>query len=93
MEEGKSRINVQGRDFLLELPIRADVALLHASRSDRAGNLQYRLSSRNFNPVVALAGEVVLAQADEIVEIGELDPDTIMTPAALVDGVVEGTRS
>ena len=59
-------------DFLLELPIRADVALLHASRSDRAGNLQYRLSSRNFNPVVALAGEVVLAQADEIVEIGEL---------------------
>ncbi|WP_244788911.1 acetate CoA-transferase subunit alpha [Cupriavidus pauculus] len=93
VEEGKSRINVQGRDFLLELPIRADVALLHASRSDRAGNLQYRLSSRNFNPVVALAGEVVLAQADEIVEIGELDPDSIMTPAALVDGVVEGTRS
>jgi len=90
VEEGKRRIAVDGKDYLLELPIRADLALLHASCSDRAGNLQYRLSTRNFNPVVALAADVVLAQADEIVETGSLDPDSIMTPAALVDGVVEG---
>ena len=90
VEEGKRRIGIDGKDYLLELPIRADLALLHASRSDRAGNLQYRLSTRNFNPVVALAADIVLAQADEIVETGSLDPDSIMTPAALVHGVVEG---
>lgn len=93
VEEGKSRVNVEGKDYLLELPIRADVALLHASRGDLSGNLQYRLSTRNFNPIVALAAEVVLAQVDEIVDIGALDPDTIMTPAALVDGIVVGAQA
>jgi acetate CoA/acetoacetate CoA-transferase alpha subunit len=87
--EGKQQIEVMGRMFLLELPLRADLAILHASLSDRAGNLQYRLSARNFNPVIALAADHVLAQADEIVEVGALDPDCVMTPSALVDGVVK----
>lgn len=90
VEEGKQRLTIQGKDYLLELPLRADLSLLHAQRADRAGNLYYRLSTRNFNPIVALAGEVVLAQVDELVEIGEMDPDSVMTPAALVTGVVKG---
>ncbi len=90
VEEGKRRIEVNGKDYLLELPIRADLALLHATRGDKAGNLHYRRTTRNFNPIVALAADLVLAQVDELVEIGEMDPDTVMTPAALVDGVVKG---
>ena len=90
VEEGKQRVVVNGKDYLLELPIRADLALLHASRGDKAGNLYYRLSTRNFNPIVALAADLVFAQVDELVEIGEMDPDSVMTPAALVDGVVKG---
>lgn len=92
VETGKQRIIVNGKDYLLELPIRADLALLHASRGDQAGNLHYRLSGRNFNPIAALAADLVLAQVDEIVDIGAMDPDTIMTPAALVDGVVQGEK-
>lgn len=88
--EGKQEISVNGRKYLLELPLRADIALVHASRSDTVGNLQYRLSTRNFNPLIALAADVVLVQADEIVAVGEMDPDCVMTPAALVDGVVKG---
>ncbi len=90
VEEGKQRITVQGKDYLLELPIRADVAFLHAYRGDKAGNLNYRLSTRNFNPIVALAADMVFAQVDELVEVGAMDPDSIMTPAALVDGIVKG---
>ena len=90
VEEGKQRLTVNGKDYLLELPVRADLALLHAYRSDKAGNLNYRLSTRNFNPIAALAADIVLAQVDELVEIGEMDPDSVMTPAALVDGVVKG---
>ncbi len=90
VEDGKQRVTVNGKDYLLELPIRADLALLHATRGDKAGNLHYRLTTRNFNPIVALAADTVLAQVDELVEIGEMDPDTVMTPAAVVDGIVKG---
>ncbi|MEN3930459.1 acetate CoA-transferase subunit alpha [Microvirga sp. W0021] len=90
VEEGKQRVTVQGKDYLLEEPIRADLAIVHATRGDKAGNLYYRLTTRNFNPLVALAADTVLAQVDELVEIGSMDPDLIMTPAALVDGVIKG---
>ncbi len=90
VEEGKQKVTVNGREYLLELPIRADIALLHGTCGDKAGNLHYRLTTRNFNPIVALAAELVFAQVDELVEIGAMDPDSIMTPAALVDGVVKG---
>lgn len=87
--EGKRQIDVGGKAYLLELPLRADLAILHACRGDSLGNLQYRLAARNFNPIIALAADLVLAQADEIVPAGGIDPDCVMTPASLVDGLVK----
>ncbi|WP_176082817.1 acetate CoA-transferase subunit alpha [Martelella sp. HB161492] len=86
--EGKQEITLDGRTYLLELPLSADIAILKATQSDAAGNLIYRLSTRNFNPLIALAADYVVAEADEIVAIGAIDPDAVMTPAALVDAVV-----
>ncbi|HJV26157.1 MAG TPA: acetate CoA-transferase subunit alpha [Aromatoleum sp.] len=88
VEEGKTKMVVDGKSFLIELPLRADVAILKAKRADRAGNLVYERSARNFNPIMALAADLVIAEVDEIVEIGEIDPDLVMTPAALVDKIV-----
>jgi len=92
VEEGKQKINVNGRDYLLELPLRADIALLHAWKADKLGNLVYRIASRNFNPMMAAAADLVIVAAEEIVEVGELDPDTVVTPGALVDIIVNSTR-
>ncbi len=88
--EGKEVLTVGGRQFLLELPLRADVALLKAARADKAGNLVLRRSARNFNPIMALAADVVIAEAEEIVEVGAIDPDEIMVPGVLVDFIVHG---
>lgn len=90
VEEGKQRLTVDGRDYLLELPMKADLAILHAHKADTSGNLVYRLSARNFNPLIALAATTVFAEVEEIVEVGALNPDEVMTPAALVDGIVKG---
>ena len=89
VEEGKQKLTVNGRDYLLELPLRADIALLHAWRADKAGNLVYRLAARNFNPLMALAADLVIVSAEEIVEVGELDPDAVVTPGTLVDMIVK----
>ena len=86
--EGKEIINVDGKDYLLEKPLRADIALIHAWKADKMGNAVYHRTAWNFNQVFATAADWVIVQADEIVEIGELDPDHIMTPGALVDAVV-----
>jgi acetate CoA/acetoacetate CoA-transferase alpha subunit len=88
VEEGKQKMTIDGVDYLLELPLKADLAILHASTADEAGNLVYHGSMRNFNPMMALAAKTVIAQVDEIVPVGELDPDLIMTPAAVVDHLV-----
>lgn len=90
VEEGKQKITVDGREFLLEKPLKADVALLKAAVADKAGNLIYRRSSRNFNPVMAMAAETVIVVADKIVEAGEIDPDQVMTPGIFVDMIVQG---
>ena len=87
-EEGKQKISVQGRDYLLETPLRADYALVHAFVSDYLGNLGYVLTARNFNPVIATAAKTVIVQAAHIVPVGVLAPDQVMTPAPLVDYVV-----
>lgn len=89
VEEGKTRMTVAGRDHLLELPLRADIAIIKAKRADKLGNLVYDRAARNFNPLIALAADVVLAEADEVVETGEIDPDQVMTPGILVDYIVQ----
>ncbi|MCR4427494.1 MAG: CoA transferase subunit A [Firmicutes bacterium] len=88
VEEGKERITVGGRTYLLELPLRADIAFLRAHLADTGGNLVYRGTARNFNPVMALAADYVVAEADHILAAGSIDPDRVMTPGILVDAVV-----
>ena len=90
--EGKALIHVQGKDYLLEEPLRADIALIKAAKADKAGNLIYRKSARNFNPLMATAADLVIAEVSEIVEIGELNPDEVMTPCILVDYLVKEVR-
>ena len=89
VEEGKEKITLNGKEYLLELPLHADVAILHACKADKAGNLMFRKAARNFNPIMALAADIVIAEAEEIVEIGELDPDGVMVPSVLVDLIVK----
>jgi len=88
VEEGKQKITVDGKDFLLELPLHADVAIIKASVCDRAGNIFYRGTSKNFSTVMAMAADYVIVEADEIVEIGELGPEQIMTPGIFVNAIV-----
>jgi acetate CoA/acetoacetate CoA-transferase alpha subunit len=87
VEEGKEKITVDGRVYLLEKPLRAEVALLKAYKADKAGNLVYNRSARNFNPLMALAADLVIVQVEQLVEIGEIDPDDVMTPGILVDKI------
>lgn len=89
VEEGKQKLVLNGAEYLLELPVRANVALLNAYKADKVGNLVYRRAARNFNPVMAMAADLVIAQVDNIVEIGEIDPDDVMTPSIFVDYIVQ----
>lgn len=88
VEEGKSKHVVDGREYLIELPLRADLALIGARRADRSGNLVYERAARNFNPVIAFAADRVIAEVDELVDVGAIDPDHVMTPGALVDHIL-----
>lgn len=90
VEEGKQKIVQNGVEYLLELPLRADLAILQAAKADQSGNLVYSLTARNFNPIVALAADVVIAQCDDIVDVGSIAPDAVMTPGALVDHLYLG---
>jgi acetate CoA/acetoacetate CoA-transferase alpha subunit len=87
-EEGKQRIEVAGRPFLLELPIRADYALVNAKIADYYGNLAYALTARNFNPVIAMAADCVLVRAENIVPVGVIPPDQVVTPGPVVDYLI-----
>lgn len=88
VEEGKQKITLNGTDYLLELPLRADLALIQAHLADYQGNLTYQLSARNFNPLIALAADITIAEPDTLVEIGEIAPDCVITPGALIDYIV-----
>jgi 3-oxoadipate CoA-transferase, alpha subunit len=90
--EGKESRTIDGDLHVLEPPIKADVALLKAERGDRWGNLVYRKSARNFNPVMAMAGKLTVAQVREVVALGSLDPEAIHTPGIFVDRVVRVER-
>lgn len=91
--EGKRTIEIDGRTFLLELPLKADFALINARRADYLGNLEYALTSRNFNPVMAMAAQVVVAEAEEVVPVGVIPPDAVMTPHVLVHYLVSKERT
>jgi acetate CoA/acetoacetate CoA-transferase alpha subunit len=88
VEEGKQKIEVDGRPYLLETALRADFALVQAFMADYLGNLVYALTARNFNPVIAMAGKTVIAEVEQIVPVGMLSPDHVVTPAVLVDYLV-----
>ena len=88
VEEGKQKICVGGRQYLLETAIRADYALVHALICDYLGNLAYALTARNFNPLMATAADTVIVYADHVVPVGVIAPDHVVTPAPLVDYVI-----
>ena len=89
LAEGKEVRHIDGDDYILEAPIKADVAIIKAHRADRWGNLVYRKTARNFGPVMATAAKLTIAQVSDIVELGELDPEAIVTPGAYVKRVVK----
>jgi acetate CoA/acetoacetate CoA-transferase alpha subunit len=86
--EGKPTVEIDGRTFLLEKPLKADFAFIQARQADYLGNLAYALTARNFNPLMAMAAEVVMAEARDIVPVGVIPPDAVMTPAVLVDHLI-----
>lgn len=88
VEDGKQTLQLDGRTWLLERPLRADLALIRAHRADLLGNLTYQLSARNFNPLIALAADITLVEPDEMVATGDLMPDQIVTPGAVIDHIV-----
>lgn len=92
IEEGKEKKLIDGKEYILELPLRADFAFIRAHKADKMGNLVYWRSQRNFNPIMATAAKVTIAEVDEIVEVGELDPETIVSPAIYVHRVVKRPR-
>lgn len=92
VQEGKDVVEVDGRKYLLEKPLKADVALIKAHKADRKGNLTFRMAARNFNPLMATAADLVIVEAEEVVEPGEIAPDLVHTPGVFVHVITEGGR-
>lgn len=90
--EGKTIIEVDGKEYLLEKPLKADIALIVGAVVDKKGNVVYSKATRNFNPLMATAADIVIVEADKIVEVGEIDPDNVMTPGIFVDYIVGGNE-
>lgn len=89
LAEGKETRHIDGKDYVLEYPIKADVALIKAHKADRWGNLIYNKSARNFGPIMAMAADITIVQVSQIVPLGELDPECIVTPGIFVQHVIE----
>lgn len=87
-EEGRKVVEIDGERYIFEQPFRAEIALIRAHKADKFGNLIYKGAGRNFNPVMAMAADLVIVQADEIVEVGALDPENIVTPGVYVDMIL-----
>ena len=92
LAEGKEVKVIDGREYLLELPLHADFAMIKAHKGDRMGNLVYRYTARNYNPVMAPAAKITIAEVEELVEVGELDPDQVHTPGIYVKRLIKGER-
>jgi 3-oxoacid CoA-transferase subunit A len=90
--EGKETRTIEGRQYILERPLLADFAFVKAWKGDRAGNLVYRRTARNFNPVMATAAKVTIAEVEHLVEAGEIDPDHIVTPGIFVQHILQGEK-
>lgn len=90
VEEGKQKIEIDGVEYLLELPLKADVALIAGQTADKFGNIEYFGATRNFNQLMATAAEVVIAEVEEIVEVGELDANHVITPGIFVTHLING---
>lgn len=90
---GKEEKMIDGEKYIFEKAIKGDVAIIKAAKADRLGNLVYHTTARNFNPMMATAAKIVIAEVDEIVEVGELDPEYIVTPHAYVDYVIQSKYS
>ncbi|NLK49098.1 MAG: CoA transferase subunit A [Candidatus Cloacimonetes bacterium] len=88
VEEDKQIISIEGKDFILEPAIPSDFALVRAWKADRCGNLIFRKTARNSNPIMAMAGRITIAEVDEIVECGEIDPEHVVTPGVFVNYIV-----
>ncbi|MFA6769591.1 MAG: CoA transferase subunit A [Bacteroidales bacterium] len=85
VEKGKQIINIDGKDFILEKPLKANISFVGASISDEIGNLYYKGTTRNFNPIMAMSADLVIAEVEEMVETGSILPENVHTPAVLVD--------
>lgn len=90
MAEGKEVREIDGRKYVLEHPLKADFALVKAWKGDRLGNLVYHLTAQNFNPIMAMAAKVTIAEVEELVDVGELDPNFIHTPNIFVKRIIQG---
>ncbi|WMJ76427.1 MULTISPECIES: acetate CoA-transferase subunit alpha [unclassified Sedimentibacter] len=87
--EGKDILTIDGKEYLLEKPLKADIALIVGAKVDKKGNVRYAKATRNFNTIMATAADVVVVEADQVVEVGEIDPDDVMTPGIFVDYIVD----
>lgn len=90
VEKGKQKITVNDKEYLLEEPLRADFALIRGSIVDKMGNAFYKGTTRNFNPIIAMAANTVIVEAEKLVDIGSIEPESVMTPGAIVDHIIEG---
>lgn len=92
VEEGKEKMVLDGKTYLLELPLKADVALIFGHKVDEKGNILYQGAERNFNPLMATAADIVIVEAEQTVAVGELDPNEVMTPGIFVNYIVGGDK-
>lgn len=90
VEEGKDKVEVDGKTYLLEKPLRADVALVAGDTVDRYGNIVYHGATRNFNHIMATAADLVIVEGEKIVEVGDINPNHVITPSIFVDYIVDG---
>ncbi|OOB80461.1 MAG: branched-chain amino acid dehydrogenase [Epulopiscium sp. Nuni2H_MBin003] len=93
VQDGKKIIEVDGKEYLLELPLKADVALISAYMVDKKGNCYYRGSTRNFAPIMAMAADTVIVEADKVVEVGEIQQENVVTPHIFVDYIIDGEKN
>jgi len=89
VEDGKEKITVDDKEYILEKPLKADIAIIFGTKVDKKGNVYYNYSTRNFNPLMATAADIVVVEAENLVEVGEINPNDVMTPGIFVDYIVK----